>query len=565
MNLASNPGFLQILEQLRGEQVELDTAGGTVTGLLLGVESIAGGFQVNLLDARNRVANVSADSVVTYRAADPAVQQELRRALGLLSESRYSGTKRVSIRFLGVGSRRVLVGYVVPVPVWKTSYRLVLGDSDHLLQGWAIVENMTREDWEGVTLRLVSGRPVSFVMDLYRPIMIGRPSINLDVTESIAPPSYADAEPVSNELFMSQIPSAAPRASQGGGFSTGSFGRPEEREVDLTTGVASAASGARAGEFFQYAIDEPVSLGRSESAMVPIVSERVEGERLSIFNQATHAIHPFNSLRLHNSTSLDLAGGPITLFEAGSYAGDARINLMSPEDAALLSYSLDLATSLKSRRESKSDELTEVSIENGVLRTYTLSSFTTFYEISWTHSDGRSLIVEHAFAQGWNLIAPAALSDGEIRQTANHYRFEFDPASVPRLDVTEIRTIERNTSLAGAGDETIGLYLDNDDVPQGVKQALLGIIVRRSAIQETVRMRRELEGDRGDIYRDQARIRENLDKISEGSDLYERYFSELDEQEDDHSRLGAEITALEREERRQRLDLEQYIENLSAG
>src|SRR6185295_9923009 len=101
--------------------------------------------------------------------------------------------KAVSLHFAGDGKRKVQVGYVVEAPIWKTSYRLVLdpaAKAKPYLQGWALVENPTDEDWGGVQMALVSGRPISFKMDLYNPLYVPRPTVEPELFASLRPPTY---------------------------------------------------------------------------------------------------------------------------------------------------------------------------------------------------------------------------------------------------------------------------------------------------------------------------------------------------------------------------------------
>src|SRR5207302_9904365 len=81
-------------------------------------------------------------------------------------------------------------------PIWKTSYRLVLGtkkEEKPYLQGWAVVENPTDEDWKGVRMALVSGRPISFQMDLYTPLYVPRPVVVPELFQSLRPVAYSGA------------------------------------------------------------------------------------------------------------------------------------------------------------------------------------------------------------------------------------------------------------------------------------------------------------------------------------------------------------------------------------
>jgi len=61
-------------------------------------------------------------------------------------------------RFHGTAARDIVASYTVPAPVWKSSYRLIFGASGQpTLEGWAIVDNTTNEDWTNIRLSLVSG------------------------------------------------------------------------------------------------------------------------------------------------------------------------------------------------------------------------------------------------------------------------------------------------------------------------------------------------------------------------------------------------------------------------
>jgi hypothetical protein len=120
--------------------------------------------------------------------------------LEALAQSHDAQKKAVSLLFSGKGKRRVSVGYVVESPIWKTTYRLVLGKEEAekpYLQGWAVVENPSDEDWRDVRMALVSGRPISFRMDLYQPLYVPRPLVVPELFASLSSVAYGgkmDAE-----------------------------------------------------------------------------------------------------------------------------------------------------------------------------------------------------------------------------------------------------------------------------------------------------------------------------------------------------------------------------------
>ena len=160
IDLTGNPGLAKILTQARGEPVELVTTQ-RISGTIVGVESKASGPNtsdtfLNLLTGEG-MKTINLAEVRIFRFINPQLQAELDQALSLLAESRSAEKKRVTIGLSGEGNRRVRVGYLLEAPLWKTTYRLVLEEGgEHYLQGWAIVENTTDEDWREVSLSLVT-------------------------------------------------------------------------------------------------------------------------------------------------------------------------------------------------------------------------------------------------------------------------------------------------------------------------------------------------------------------------------------------------------------------------
>ena len=130
---------------------------------------------LNLMTA-DGLRSLSLENVSRIKLSNEQLNGEFNQALGLLALGHATDKKTVTLHFAGNGKRPVRVGYIQEAPVWQTSYRLVLhDDKPPFLQGWAIVENPTEQDWNNVSLTLVSGRPISFVMDLYQPLYIQRP------------------------------------------------------------------------------------------------------------------------------------------------------------------------------------------------------------------------------------------------------------------------------------------------------------------------------------------------------------------------------------------------------
>jgi hypothetical protein len=228
LDLTANPSLGDLLNQARGEKVEVTLQqstggqGGTLTGSILGMESQRqpqGKDQTIEVDILNLVCaeglrSVKLGDVLRVRFLNPSLDAELHRALEVIAGGRDHQKKSVSLAFKGDGKRAVKVGYVVESPMWKTTYRLVLGaDGKAMLQGWGLVENTTDDDWHNVKMSLVSGRPISFQMDLYQPLYVPRPTVEPERFASLRPPTYGGA-----------MPSPAQPAAVGGGAQGGFAG-----------------------------------------------------------------------------------------------------------------------------------------------------------------------------------------------------------------------------------------------------------------------------------------------------------------------------------------------------
>src|SRR5262245_5181463 len=228
INLTQNPGYGQILNQARGEKVEVTSQStsssqpGTLTGTIIGIEAkeeavskdkIVHAEMLNLWCAEG-MRSVKLSEVTRVRFLNPVMENEMRRALEILSLSHDTQKKAVSLVFSGEGKRPVKVSYVVENPIWKTSYRLVLGkEGKPYLQGWAVVENPTDEDWNGVRMALVSGRPISFQMDLYQPLYVPRPVVVPELFASLRPVTYSGA--MDDRSGLAREPRAEEKAPSG--------------------------------------------------------------------------------------------------------------------------------------------------------------------------------------------------------------------------------------------------------------------------------------------------------------------------------------------------------------
>jgi hypothetical protein len=594
VDLTAKPTLAQLLDQVRGERVEVEAAD-DLSGVILGVETrkrklaedeVITVDVLNLLTEQGLQA-VSLDGVRRIRLADEGLDRELRQALDVLATARSLDKKTVAIHFLGQGERQVRVGYIRETPVWKTSYRLVLDDHKApFLQGWAIVENTTEGDWEDVRLTLVSGRPISFVMDLYQPLYLKRPVVEPEMHPSLRPQTH-DQDLAEAAEVRKLAKRSAPKGGYVGPAAAGApaaersadallqacyFDKAVDR-LDLEQGVRSLATGGEVGELFQYAIDTPVSLARQQSAMLPIVNAPVEGEKLSVYNERVHPKHPLAALRLTNTTDLHLMQGPITVFDGGVYAGDARIEDLPPRSQRLVSYALDLDTEVApehdpsldggpSQGESDSERILRVRLVQGHLQETRKRTRTHKYTVKNSGANAKRVLVELPYVSPWELVTPAEPTE----KTRDRYRFAVDaePGRPVPLVVAEEKTeIRRFALLEDKGPSAdLQVYVECREVSEEVRAALSEIVRRRKESMDRTVRRLRLEKRVEGVVKEQDRIRQNMASLDQSSALAKRYVKKLNDQEDEIERLRDEIQRLAEEEAELRKALEDYLMSL---
>src|SRR5580704_7818924 len=204
------------LDQMKGARVELKFGSETITGTVVSGRIVKGDDKqtereqlVALLDSGElRTLDLAAASSIRF--GDPKLQAQLRDYLTVVNQSRSTDKRSIYIDSSDAKEREIAAGYMIPTPVWKSSYRLIFNDKpEPTLEGWAIVDNVTGEDWTNVRLAVVSGRPVSFISNLYEPKYVARQTVELPEDRAAAPVIYGGAVD-----DLKQAPVAALRAPE---------------------------------------------------------------------------------------------------------------------------------------------------------------------------------------------------------------------------------------------------------------------------------------------------------------------------------------------------------------
>jgi Carboxypeptidase regulatory-like domain len=201
--LGEKPSEAEFLGALRGARIEVrSNAAPGITGKLLSVERktrAASNWtvetdEISLISDTGEVRTVDLNPATSVRIADRDLNSEIGKYLGLVASARDQDVRRMTISTTGTGERNLYVTYISEVPIWKTTYRIVLPakpDKKPLLQGWAVIDNTVGEDWNNVELSLVAGAPHSFIQQLSEPYYGRRPVVPLPESVQLSPQTHA--------------------------------------------------------------------------------------------------------------------------------------------------------------------------------------------------------------------------------------------------------------------------------------------------------------------------------------------------------------------------------------
>lgn len=541
---------VRLLAALRGAHVSV---AGTrdLTGQIIGVDTETvvlpdgGGsatrHRVGVLTERG-VQHFILEEADAVEFSDPALRAQVANALSAIAEHRVQDRRRLIVEARGEGRRTIRVGYVVAAPLWKATYRLTLkpGQEEGLLQGWAVVENMSGQDWQDVELSLVSGNPVTFRQALYTAYYVDRPEVPVEVLGRVLPRLDAGAVIMERdgagmrEEMKSMRGNAAAMAEGMAQDSLMAMEAPAPASSPVrNAGAAVATARDDAATQVVFRIGEPVSVASGQSLMVPITDDTVPATPLALYQPTTHDRHPLASVRLDNDTPSGLPPGVLTLYERNpgvSYVGDARLSSLPAGDRRLLSFALDRKI-LVDRETNSQRTVASGTISQGVLRLKVVRRETTTYQIKSVDATERHVLIEHPRRQGWKLVQPA-LDDIETTDTALRLPTTVAGGTTRSLGVTMEKPVVERIALVDLSVDRLQAFAASRELDQGLRRAFEKLAGLRRSVDLARAKIQAIENQKAEIHVDQARLRDNLASVPSDSDLHRRYLAKLTDQED---------------------------------
>jgi Carboxypeptidase regulatory-like domain len=679
-------GLSGVLSQLQGARVIVSTANRTATGSILTVEERKSQIAADKPPAVTRSLVIASDKgelmgfdlneVRSVQLVDEGTRRDITQFANASASARRRDAKTIVVTSDGGGSREMVVSYTIAAPIWKTTYRAVLDQSGKpFFQGWALVDNVSDEDWTNIQLSLVSGTPVSFIQPIQNPFYRYRPVVPMPEDLNLKPQVYEPREgnpelgsltgtikdandavvpgvgveiknAVTNESYsvrtndeglyeVSGLPpgtytltanspgfskmrvtdlgvkagteskfdvtlqiasisetvtvtgsaetfSNLPTNGRGlytiGGNRTRSNNmmldglsalRPTKSVAQVITqgesGVQTEATGGEVGDLFEYRIDQPVTVPRDRSALIPILQTRMEGERVSIFDESAHGGRPLGGMLLKNNSPLTLEGGSITVIDGDAYAGEALMERLKPGEERLISFSLDLGTLVSSRTKADRAPAFLVKALNGVFQAHYYETNAKTYTLTNQTDKPRVVFVQHPMRQGWKLADDVPKPES---RTANSYRFRvtLKPHETIALPISERRELMETYDLTSFSRPQLELFVKLNYVDDAARATLEKIIALKDRIAATDAQLHSIDRETSEIGQDQQRLRDNIKALTstaEARQLITRYIAKAGDQETRLEQLTKDKQTAAGERTRLQEELETMIRSLT--
>jgi len=536
-------------------------------------------FYLTLVAGSGAVRVIELTPALSVRPLDANLQGQLDRYLELLSSTHSTGLRHLTLDALGLGQRELRVSYISEVPVWKSTYRIVFpqaANGSAIMQGWAVVDNTVGADWDNVQLSLVAGAPQSFIQPLSQPLYTRRPEIPIATEAQLTPqtqeaaeapsegivagasgggsvlnaPARIQANAASNMALRNELrgayktytgganetvpvsPGMVGRsgnyansgAGLGGGMGLGSGGgiyRPSDasQQGDVSTNAFD--------DYFEYALTQPVTIHKNESAMVPILQEALPAEHVTLWSEREN--QPLRAVWLENKSKLTLDAGSFSIFESGEFAGEGLLDPIHPGEKRLLSYAADQAIRVKVTARDSQRTLHHLQVRKGVIIETHMDVASVTYSATNSADVDRVVLLEHARrTNGWSL--DEGLKADET--SPNLYRFRLPVAahSTAKLEVRE-RGPELVRVDLGATQNQTGYLLDLVKRVPDALDKLKPVIDAQTAIAKLDWNIAQSKQTEETASADEARDRDNLTALK-GNDAAKRFVDELNRAED---------------------------------
>jgi hypothetical protein len=318
------------------------------------------------------------------------------------------------------------------------------------------------------------------------------------------------------------------------------------------------AEGKSAGDFFEYKIKQKITIGKNQSALVPILQAHIDAEKVTLWNEQSA---PLRALWIKNSSGQVLDAGSFNVLESDTFAGEGVLETIHPNERRLLSYAGDAAVHVKYSGDSTEKPFSRVRIAKGVMQLTNEQRAVKKYSIHNADTEPRQVIVEYAAEAGWELT-PGTPKPEESSESFHRFRVAVDAGKTAELTVESIHPEETLYQLTNLDDDEVALLVEQNRITATMQQAFDVILKQKEKVDAISVQISQRKNESDQISADQNRIRENMKALrgsTEEKALLQRYVGQLDAQESRLASLRKESADLTTQKNQAKAALDRII------
>jgi len=552
-------GLKALIGVFRGAHVTVDGHDGPTDARIVGIEEVSQpgpdgkmveAWQITLLTEEGTLVPMDLSEVRGLVLKDKTLFAGLEQSLNISLDSGNWKPVELAIQ-LTEGSHELMVSYIVEMPMWKPTYRLVTGQNGKtLLQGWAVVDNVTGEDWNNVQLSLVTGEPLSFTYDLHSPRYRTRPDLTPRHLGAAHVPPKIRSMRRKKEMSKSMAPSPSAAtvdlledSDDGEGFGMGNISA-------LKDSVQTMVTGTEIGGLFQYDISEPISVPDRSAALVSIVTQEVPGNDVHLFHPISESfvnLKPYRAIHFQNTTPFTLEEGPVALHRGSTFVGEGMLSRVPADSNQFIPYAMDNTVTLSASRQEKEEAVGILKVLDGVITSQLRRVRAVTYSVKNTRQEETTVYVRRTRRAGWTIRKPA---EGVLESGGWWYVPVVAAANTETtLNVEEATPVEKRVRIESKlSTELLNVYLGSHEVSPELKATLdkvLKIKKRLALIQTDID---HLTAEKKRWLDSQRRVRANLERLNESDGnarLKRDQSKKLADLDDKISKLVAKLVKLD--------------------
>ncbi len=322
------------------------------------------------------------------------------------------------------------------------------------------------------------------------------------------------------------------------------------------------AEGKSAGDFFEYKIKQKITIGKNQSALVPILQAHIEAEKVTLWNAESA---PLRALWIKNTSGQLLDAGSFNVLEAEAFAGEGVLETIHPDERRLLSYAADSAVHVKYSDESSEEPFSRVRIAKGAMLMTKEEHKTNKFTIRNADTEPRQVVVEYPAEEGWKL-SPGAPQPEESTESYYRFRVPVDAGKTAELTVEASHPDESRVELSNLNEDVVAMLVQQKRITPALQQVFDAIMRQKLKVEAIADQIADHKRESDQITADQGRIRENMKALkgsSEERTLLQRYVGQLDSQENRLSALRKESADLTAQENQAKTELDRMIMEVS--